>query len=248
MPAGGEPRQGGSPTSWRARHRPRGGRRSPSAAALRGPHAPRAAHVRAAGALGADRRCRRAHRDPVPAATPARVADRRSRASRGAARAALLHLLSEPAEGAAARANRCACSATRVPATSVSRWCIRSGRRSPKRAAARSAHARLSYDRGLSQETLRKLVARTMAADPRSPRTHCRRRQAPQAVEVRRCRALSARAAAAAHAERAASLDERTHPAWTRLKFDELLAQQPRCGRIARRARGVRRCSRAPAS
>jgi ATP-dependent DNA helicase RecG len=81
---------------------------------------------------------------------------------------------------------------------------------------------------GLSQDTLRKVVARALAADPALtmellPEKMIARRQLwkfGDAVRFLhnpppRLNDLTRRA-----------LDARTHPAWTRLKFDELLAQQ----------------------
>jgi ATP-dependent DNA helicase RecG len=95
---------------------------------------------------------------------------------------------------------------------------------------------------GLAQETLRKLVARTLAADPARlddtlPEELVRRRRlwtfrdavgflhAPPP----RLSALTQRA-----------LDARTHPAWARLKFDELVAQQLSM-KLHRKARAERR-------
>ena len=49
----------------------------------------------------------------------------------------------------------------------------------------------------------------------------------------------------AANAAAQASLDQRTHPAWTRLKFDELLAQQLSL-KMHRRARARRKAPRLP--
>jgi len=81
---------------------------------------------------------------------------------------------------------------------------------------------------GLAQETLRKLVARTLAADPALTADTL-----PEQLVARRKLWKFGDAVAFLHAppprlseltQRA--LDARTHPAWTRLKFDELLAQQ----------------------
>jgi len=81
---------------------------------------------------------------------------------------------------------------------------------------------------GLSQETLRKLIARTLAADPSLTADTL-----PEQLVARRKLWKFADAVGFLHAppprlneltQRA--LDARTHPAWTRLKFDELLAQQ----------------------
>ncbi len=81
---------------------------------------------------------------------------------------------------------------------------------------------------GLSQETLRKLVARTVAGNASLTADTL-----PDALVKRRKLWKFGDAIAFLHAppprlseltQRA--LDARTHPAWTRLKFDELLAQQ----------------------
>ena len=95
---------------------------------------------------------------------------------------------------------------------------------------------------GLAQETLRKLVARTLAADPAytnetlPEQTVARRKLWKFGDAIRflhtpppRLSELTQRA-----------LDARTHPAWTRLKFDELLAQQLSL-RAHRKARAQRR-------
>ena len=135
---------------------------------------------------------------------------RRRRARRArATRAALLPLLSQPAEGARARAGACACTAKCAtghfgreivhPQFKV----IDAGVPLPDRLT-----PVYPTTAGLGQETLRKLVARALASDPaltgrNAPRL-ARRQAAP--VEVRRRRALPARAAAAArptHAARA---------------------------------------------
>jgi len=97
---------------------------------------------------------------------------------------------------------------------------------------------------GLSQETLRGVIARAIAADPaRTADT------LPDEV-VRRWRQWKFGDAMAflhhppprlpAIAQKA--LDARTHPAWTRLKFDELLAQQLSM-KAHREARAARRAS-----
>ena len=95
---------------------------------------------------------------------------------------------------------------------------------------------------GLGQDTLRKLIARALASDPARladvlPEDMVRRRQlwkfgdAVQFLHAPppRLSALTQKA-----------LDARTHPAWTRLKFDELLAQQLSM-KAHRRARAERR-------
>jgi len=96
---------------------------------------------------------------------------------------------------------------------------------------------------GLGQETLRKLIARALAADPQltaellpgSLTAKLRLWKFPDAVQF--LHAPAPRLSAPVQR----SLDERTHPAWTRIKFDELLAQQlslkaHRNARAARRA------------
>ena len=95
---------------------------------------------------------------------------------------------------------------------------------------------------GLAQDTLRKVVARALVADPARtaetlPDDVIRRRglwKFGDAVRFLhapppRLNALTQRA-----------LDARTHPAWTRLKFDELLAQQLSL-KAHRKARAARR-------
>ncbi|MEO8344983.1 MAG: ATP-dependent DNA helicase RecG [Betaproteobacteria bacterium] len=95
---------------------------------------------------------------------------------------------------------------------------------------------------GLSQETLRKVVARTLASDPAltadllpnwlmSSRKYWKFGDAVHFLHAPppRLNALTQHA-----------LDARTHPAWTRLKFDELLAQQLSL-KAHRQARSLRR-------
>ncbi|MEP7181177.1 MAG: ATP-dependent DNA helicase RecG [Betaproteobacteria bacterium] len=95
---------------------------------------------------------------------------------------------------------------------------------------------------GLGQETLRKVIARSLAADPALtseslPAWMVQRRHLwkfDDAVRFLhapppRLNRLTQRA-----------LDERTHPAWTRLKFDELVAQQLSL-KAHRKARAARR-------
>ncbi|MEP6942820.1 MAG: ATP-dependent DNA helicase RecG [Betaproteobacteria bacterium] len=95
---------------------------------------------------------------------------------------------------------------------------------------------------GLSQDTLRKRVLRALSADPAllgetlPPWTREPRRLWGFAQAVRYLHEPPTDAAQAA-------LDERTHPAWTRLKFDELLAQQLSL-KIHRRARARRKAPR----
>jgi ATP-dependent DNA helicase RecG len=81
---------------------------------------------------------------------------------------------------------------------------------------------------GLGQETLRKVIARSLAADPgRLAET------LPEEVVRRRKLWKFGDAVTFLHAPpprlstlTRQALDARTHPAWTRLKFDELVAQQ----------------------
>ncbi len=97
---------------------------------------------------------------------------------------------------------------------------------------------------GLSQETLRKLVARTIAADPALtedtlPEQTVKRRGLWKFGDaVRFLHAPPPRLSELVQR----SLDARTHPAWTRLKFDELLAQQLSL-KAHRKARAQRRAS-----
>ena len=95
---------------------------------------------------------------------------------------------------------------------------------------------------GLAQETLRKLVARTLAADPAYTNETL-----PEQMVARRKLWKFGDAIRFLHTppprlseltQRA--LDARTHPAWTRLKFDELLAQQLSL-KAHRKARAQRR-------
>jgi len=99
---------------------------------------------------------------------------------------------------------------------------------------------------GLSQDTLRKLVRRALLSDPAylgetlPPWTREPRRLwgFAQAVHF-----LHEPPPEAANAAAQATLDQRTHPAWTRLKFDELLAQQLSL-KMHRRARARRKAPR----
>jgi ATP-dependent DNA helicase RecG len=81
---------------------------------------------------------------------------------------------------------------------------------------------------GLGQETLRKVIARALAADPARladtlPEEVVRRRKLWKFGDaVTFLHAPPPRLAAITQK----ALDARTHPAWTRLKFDELVAQQ----------------------
>jgi len=81
---------------------------------------------------------------------------------------------------------------------------------------------------GLGQDTLRKLIARTLAANPALTADTL-----PDAIIARRKLWKFGDAVTFLHAPpprlselAQKALDARTHPAWTRLKFDELLAQQ----------------------
>jgi ATP-dependent DNA helicase RecG len=97
---------------------------------------------------------------------------------------------------------------------------------------------------GLSQERLRKLVQDALAQHPAylaetlPPWTREPRRLWGFEKAVRYLHEPPIDAAQSA-------LDERTHPAWTRLKFDELLAQQLSL-KMHRRARARRRAPRLP--
>jgi ATP-dependent DNA helicase RecG len=99
---------------------------------------------------------------------------------------------------------------------------------------------------GLSQDALRKLVRRALLANPAylgetlPPWTREPRRLwgFAQAVHF-----LHEPPPEAANAAAQAMLDQRTHPAWTRLKFDELLAQQLSL-KMHRRARARRKAPR----
>ena len=97
---------------------------------------------------------------------------------------------------------------------------------------------------GLAQDALRKLVHRVLASDPalmgetlppwtREPRQLWGFAQAVQYLHEPPTDAAQA------------ALDARTHPAWTRLKFDELLAQQLSL-KMLRRARARRKAPRLP--
>jgi ATP-dependent DNA helicase RecG len=95
---------------------------------------------------------------------------------------------------------------------------------------------------GLAQDTLRKLITRTLAADP------ARLDDTLPDELVRRRRLWTFRDAVTfLHAPpprlsalTQKSLDARTHPAWARLKFDELVAQQLSM-KLHRKARSERR-------
>ncbi|HXX85625.1 MAG TPA: ATP-dependent DNA helicase RecG [Casimicrobiaceae bacterium] len=97
---------------------------------------------------------------------------------------------------------------------------------------------------GLSQDTLRKLVHDALVRNPAflaetlPPWTRAPRKLWGFAESVAYLHEPPRDASQAA-------LDERTHPAWTRLKFDELLAQQLSL-KIHRRARSRRRAPRLP--
>ncbi|MCC6195276.1 MAG: ATP-dependent DNA helicase RecG [Burkholderiales bacterium] len=95
---------------------------------------------------------------------------------------------------------------------------------------------------GLGQETLRKLVARALTgspallADTLPEALVARRKLWPFADAVRYLHAPPPRLTQSQQR----ALDARTHPAWTRLKFDELLAQQLSL-KAHRKARAQRR-------
>jgi ATP-dependent DNA helicase RecG len=97
---------------------------------------------------------------------------------------------------------------------------------------------------GLSQETLRKLVHGALVRDPR----YLAETLPPWTREPRRLwrfdEAVHYLHEPPPDASQAA-LDERRHPAWTRLKFDELFAQQLSL-KMHRRARARRRAPRLP--
>ena len=95
---------------------------------------------------------------------------------------------------------------------------------------------------GLSQETLRKVVARAMADD-----ATLTEETLPEVLVTRRKLWKFGDAVRFLHTPPPRlsqltqhALDARTHPAWTRLKFDELLAQQLSL-RAHRKARSLRR-------
>src|SRR5437868_11096897 len=97
---------------------------------------------------------------------------------------------------------------------------------------------------GLSQDVLRKLVRRALVRDP----AYLAETLPPWTREPRRLwrfdEAVRYLHEPPPDASQAA-LDDRTHPAWTRLKFDELIAQQLSL-KIHRRARARRRAPRLP--
>ena len=99
---------------------------------------------------------------------------------------------------------------------------------------------------GLGQDTLRKLIARTMTGNPALHRRHAARHrgQAAQAVEVRRCGALPARAAAAPVGARAEARSMRARIRRGRASSSTSSSRSSsRSRRIARRARSdARRC------
>ena len=95
---------------------------------------------------------------------------------------------------------------------------------------------------GLGQETLRRVVARTLASDPALTAESL-----PEWLTARRKLWKFNDAVRFLHAPpprlnalTQTALDARTHPAWTRLKFDELLAQQLSL-KAHRQARSLRR-------
>ena len=101
---------------------------------------------------------------------------------------------------------------------------------------------------GLSQDALRKLVRRALLSDP----AYLSETLPPWTREPRRLwgfaqavHFLHEPPPEAANAAAQSALDQRTHPAWTRLKFDELLAQQLSL-KMHRRARARRKAPRLP--
>jgi ATP-dependent DNA helicase RecG len=95
---------------------------------------------------------------------------------------------------------------------------------------------------GLSQDILRKIIARSLAADPARiteviPQDFMRRRNYWTFADA--VHFLHAPPPGLSRLAQNA-LDARTHPAWTRLKFDELLAQQLSL-KAHRKARAARR-------
>ena len=161
----------------------------------------------------------------------------------GAARAALLHVLSEPAEGARAgqrvrvfgdvRAGYFGLEIVHPQLKAVAEGAPLPDRLTPV----------YPTTAGLSQDTLRKLVARALASDPAlhrgnaaATRSSSARRLWKFGDAVRFLHAPPPRLSELAQR----ALDARTHPAWTRLKFDELLAQQLSL-KAHRKARAQRR-------
>ncbi|MGH8714330.1 MAG: ATP-dependent DNA helicase RecG, partial [Casimicrobiaceae bacterium] len=101
---------------------------------------------------------------------------------------------------------------------------------------------------GLGQDALRKLVRRALLRDP----AHLSETLPPWTREPRRLwgfgeavHYLHEPPPEDANAKAQAALDQRSHPAWTRLKFDELLAQQLSL-KMHRRARARRKAPRLP--
>jgi ATP-dependent DNA helicase RecG len=97
---------------------------------------------------------------------------------------------------------------------------------------------------GLAQDALRKLVHRALASDP----AYLAETLPPWTREPRRLWGFGQAVRYLHEPPTDASqvaLDERTHPAWTRLKFDELIAQQLSM-KIHRRARARRKAPRLP--
>ena len=95
---------------------------------------------------------------------------------------------------------------------------------------------------GLAQDALRKLVHRALEHDP----AHLGETLPPWTREPRRLWGFAQSIAYLHDPPVDASqqaLDDRTHPAWTRLKFDELLAQQLSL-KVHRRARAKRKAPR----
>ena len=158
----------------------------------------------------------------------------------GRADAALPALLPGAAEGAGRRASCCACAARCAAASSAARWCTRrfsAGRR--RHAAAAGADAGLPDQR---RSCRRPTCARPWPRRWRARRwTSCCRRAPCRAGLPPLREALHAAAPAAARGAPLAALEDRSHPAWQRLKFDELLAQQ--LSQLTARARSAPRCA-----
>ena len=180
---------------------------------------------------------RRQHRDSLPAATPARLLARGGRRRSWSCASSTSIPASRRRSPPASASGR---SATCARDTSGWRSCIQASRSSlPGAPLPDRLTPVYPTTAGLAQENLRKLVHRALARDPAylaetlPPWTREPRRLWGFAQAVRYLHEPSPDASQAA-------LDERTHPAWTRLKFDELLAQQLSL-KMHRRARARRR-------
>ena len=161
---------------------------------------------------------------------------------------ALPQLLSEPGEGARAGRAGARSSARCGRGSSATRWSTRATACCAAGAAARVADAGLPDDRGPRPGgLLRKLIDE--ALDARRPRRHAARGdRAPSALEPFRAVRAAAAPSAAGRSTRRRSRTAR-HPAWRRMKFDELLAQQlVDAHRLPRAARARRAPPLAPAA